>query len=923
MAEQYQHESDRRFSSPEEELTFLRAQVKLHEEALARGEGGGGERAGGKQYETRPVLETLARYRATPVEMALAPGYRLPEPEGHALALNLAPEAHDAQIGKLLELASTRGIRNVLSVAARMGNLHLEDDLHRALVEYVLEGHPMKGGLMSGALTRALHMTLYEVLLPEERDERDRQKSLKELISSMEQFYAGMLSIEGGKGSSGYFTIEIALPHIGEEISFFVAVPTDRAALFEKQMLAVFPRARIDARPDDYNIFNAEGASVGAVAGLVRHPVLPLRLYETFDYDPLNVIANAFSKIERVGEGAALQLVFRPVGEEYLRSYRKVAEKLAGGEKLASAVQAATGGLADEAFKFARELFGSKKPTKDESPGPRQVDEHALALVRGKIATPIVAANLRLLASAATESRALSILDELIASFNQFEDTHGNSLKFYRHTGKAVKKLARMFSFRAYASESLLPLSLRELTTIFHFPPQGITAAPRVRQSSAESGAAPLDLSSEGVILGKNVYRGATTEVRMGSEDRLRHLYVIGQTGTGKSTLLKNMIIQDIVAGEGVAMLDPHGSDILDVLASVPPERFADVIYFDPSSAGRPMALNMLEYDQRFPEQKTFVVNELFSIFKKLYGAVPESMGPAFEQYFRNATMLVIEDPETGSTLLDVSRVLANKTYRDIKLARCRNPIVVQFWREVAEKAGGEASLSNMVPYITNKFDVFLSNEIMRPIIAQEHSSFNFREIMDSKKILLVNLSKGRLGDINAHLIGLILVGKILMAALSRADAPGQSLPNFYLYLDEFQNITTDSIATILSEARKYRLGLTVAHQFIAQLDERIRDAVFGNVGSIAAFRVGAEDAEVLEKQFAPAFHARDIMNVENRHAYVKLLVHGRPTRAFDMETMPPPPGNHGQIDTLRELSYRTFGRDRHEIEAEIAARYK
>lgn len=258
-----------------------------------------------------------------------------------------------------------------------------------------------------------------------------------------------------------------------------------------------------------------------------------------------------------------------------------------------------------------------------------------------------------------------------------------------------------------------------------------------------------------------------------------------------------------------------------------------------------------------------------------------------------------------------------------MKISRCKNPLVVQFWQEIAEKAGGEASLSNMVPYITNKFDVFLSNEIMRPIIAQEKSSFNFREIMDTKKILLVNLSKGRLGDINAHLIGLILVGKFLMAALSRADSVGKEFPSFFMYLDEFQNVSTDSIATILSEARKYRLGLTVAHQFMAQIDDSIKDAVFGNVGSMAAFRVGTEDAEVLEKQFAPAFDARDIMNVPNRNAYVKLLVHGKPTKAFNIETLPPPPGNPSQIDTLRELSYLTYGRDRAEIEEEINARYR
>ena len=311
----------------------------------------------------------------------------------------------------------------------------------------------------------------------------------------------------------------------------------------------------------------------------------------------------------------------------------------------------------------------------------------------------------------------------------------------------------------------------------------------------------------------------------------------------------------------------------------------------------------------------------MLSIFNKLFD-MKVAGGPMFEQYFRNAVLLTIEDPESGNTLLDVSKVLANKSFRDMKLSKCKNPIVVQFWREVAEKAGGEASLQNMVPYITSKFDAFLSNDIMRPIIAQAESSFNFREVMDNKKILLVNLAKGRLGDINAHLIGLILVGKILMAALSRVDSLGANLPPFYLYIDEFQNVTTSSISTILSEARKYKLSLTVAHQFIAQLEEDIKNAVFGNVGSIAAFRVGSEDAEFLAKQFEPVFTAQDLVNIDNRNAYVKLLVEGRPVKPFNIETLPPPPGIPSLVEKLKELSYLKFGKSKEEVEAEIISKY-
>jgi hypothetical protein len=432
-----------------------------------------------------------------------------------------------------------------------------------------------------------------------------------------------------------------------------------------------------------------------------------------------------------------------------------------------------------------------------------------------------------------------------------------------------------------------------------------------------------VGLGKEGIYMGENVHRNIRTPIYFAKQDRERHFYAIGQTGTGKSSMLRNMIIQDIKNGEGVCFIDPHGSDVQDILSHIPPERYDDVIYFDPSYVDRPMALNMLEYNIDIPQQKIFVVNELFGIFQKLYSGSPESMGPMFEQYFRNATMLVVEDPETGCTLLDVSRVMADKKFRDLKLSRCKNPVVVQFWREQAEKAGGEASLANMVPYITSKFDVFLSNDIMRPIIAQEKSSFNFRDVMDNKKILLVNLAKGSLGDINSSLIGLVLVGKILMAALSRVDLFGKEFPPFYLYIDEFHNITTPSISTILSEARKYKLSLNMAHQHISQLDEKIRDSVFGNVGNLAVLRVGAEDAEFLEKQFSPVFTAKDIMNIDNMNVYLKMLSDGKPVRPFSVEFTWATGANKSIVENLKELSYFKYGQDKEIVEEEIAKKYR
>src|SRR3989338_4232729 len=552
----------------------------------------------------------------------------------------------------------------------------------------------------------------------------------------------------------------------------------------------------------------------------------------------------------------------------------------------------------------------------------RASDQVATEAIGRKVKSRITPVVIRLAASATDKKRAEELLKNLIAPFNQYDDSKGNRLIFKEVSSWSIRDFLRDFTFRTFDSGIAIPLSLAEIATMFHFTAERVTTSRELKRSFAKQAPAPVEISSKGITIGINRYGATETEVRFGADDRLRHCYVIGQTGTGKTGLIKNMIIQDMRNGEGVAFIDPHGNDIQDVLAAVPPERMKDVIYFDPAYSARPMGLNMLEYDRSKPEMKTFVIDEVYNIFRKLYADVAEAFGPMFEQYYRNCVQLVVEDPESGSTFLEVPRVLSDAEFRRMKISRCKNPVVVNFWTKIAEAAGGEASLENIVPYISSKFDVFLANDIMRPIVAQQQSAFNFREIMDGKKIFLANLSKGRLGDRNASLLGLVIVSKFLQAAFSRTETAGQ-LPVFYLYIDEFQNFATPSISTILSEARKYKLSLTVAHQFIAQLPEEIRDAVIGNVGTKIAFRIGTTDAEFLEKQFHPIFTRSDLENQEFRHASVAMLVHGVPARPFTLKTPDLPVFDHSQVDALKELSYRTFGRDREEIEAEIRARYE
>lgn len=903
-------EVPKKFSTPQEEIEFLRGQIASREQAHVEG----------KVFERHEVAkEEIANYQQTPPESVLQDDYKIKREEIEKTVLNLSLD-HKKKVDELAEMLPIKGIKNTLSVLEHLNNPHLEDDFHRFLVQYIAEGGNIPDLKEGTPLYRVLHMRLYEITLPPVSSQGEKRE-FAQLVSTMNQFYAGMLSISE-KSSWGaeqnHFTIEIANSNYSDEVVFYAATPTSKADLFEKHILSVYPDAKIKEHKEDYNPFNEKGATVMSYAVSARNEAFPIKTYKEFDHDPLSGILSVFSKSKRDGEGAAIQIVLSPAGDKYTARYKTALDKVKKGVKPKEALQGMGADIAKGFLGLAKEIIVGAPKKKDEQ--EKHIDETAVKLLEEKISSPVFATNIRAVASAETISRAEAIAADLESAFNQFGKPEGNGIAWKRVKGGKLPHFISNFSFRVFSPDETIPLNTQELTTMFHFPVSALKIE-RLKEAKGGSAPAPLELEKNGIVLGVNRYRGVETKAHFGREDRLRHFYTIGQTGTGKTTLLKNMIKQDIENGDGVCMIDPHGTDIADILSIIPKERIDDVIYFDPAYAARPMGLNMLEYDMRYPEQKTFVVNEMLSIFNKLFD-MKVAGGPMFEQYFRNATMLVIEDPMTGNTLLEVSRVLSSAAFRELKLARCKNPIVVQFWREVAAKAGGEAALANIVPYITSKFDVFLANDVMRPIIAQEKSTFNFRQIMDERKILLVNLSKGRLGDINSNLIGLILVGKILMAALSRVDVVHEKPADFYLYIDEFQNITTDSIATILSEARKYRLSLNIAHQFIAQLDEKIKDAVFGNVGSIAAFRVGTDDAEALEPQFSPVFKAWDIMNLDNHNAYLRLLANGQPVKPFNIETNAFPKGDSALAQQIKDLSYQKYGRDRTEVEAEIMKKY-
>lgn len=903
-----------KFRTPEEELEYLRERVRQKEEEL--------DSHRDRLERSRVAKREIAAYAEAEPATILHETVILPEQDIMHHVLKLEPETHDAQVDGILKLVSQQGIRNALSVAARMKNPHLEDDVHRALIRYMAEGLPDHGVAPPEKVRRALNMVLFEIL-PQAHGEGDRQDTaqhkLEQLLSSSEQLYAGLIALIDPKEG---FSLEIAVPEGTEEAFLYLAVPRPKKVLAERLISSVFPNARMSESRGDYNIFNYDGHHAAAYATLADHPSLPLKTPEMFEHDPMNVLLAAFAKIAKHGEGAALQITVSTEGDRYNHHYKKIIRQLEKGKSFGKAIKVPESEIGEALYAAAKQIFMPKEHQEElDKQFRKSSDQVVTEELSRKVKTRIAPASIRLVASAPTAHRARELLGNLKAPFNQYDDARGNHLVFKEVGSWGLADFLRSFTYREFDSSIAMPLSLAEITSLFHFTAERVTTSRELKRSFTKQAPAPVETPSEGVMVGVNRYGADETPVRFGPSDRLRHAYVIGQTGTGKTGFLKNMIIQDIENGEGVSFIDPHGNDIEDILASIPPHRMKDVIYFDPAYTARPMGLNMLEYDRSKPEMKTFVVDEVYGIFRKLYADVPEAFGPMFEQYYRNAVQLVVEDPDSGSTFVEIPRVFADPAFRNLKLSRCQNPIIVQFWRKIAEQAQGDPSLENVAPYITSKFDVFLTNDIMRPVVSQEKSAFNFREIMDGRKIFLANLSKGRLGDRNTALLGLILVSKFLQAAFSRVDTRGD-LPVFYLYIDEFQNFATPSISTILSEARKYKLSLTIAHQFIAQLEEDIRDAVIGNVGTKAAFRIGTQDAEFLEKQFAPVFSQQDLENLPNRNAVLSLLVNGVPARPFTIQTQELPHFDYSRVDAIKELSYRTYGKDREEVEAEIRRKF-
>ncbi len=776
----------------------------------------------------------------------------------------------------------------------------------------------------------AFDLVTLRVDLPLSERDSDRQgqnnpaESAREKIAIMEQLFSSLVSLRPKTFWQNflgypYFALEIAVPFNREGIAFYVVVPKRQKEFVQKQIHSFFPIVSVEECPR-YNIFVPRGEVSGSSLKLEAKDYLPLKTYAELESDPLNNLTNSIAQLDSKKEGAAIQIVAMPEGQKERKFGLEIAKLMKQGKSLKEAESEKDGSFGGLMWRTFFSVTEKKEKSEEEKRDKLLTsgEEKVIESIERKAKKSGFKVNIRLLASSTDKDRSNLIIEHMEEAFSQLSNPSGN--RFKTEKSSKIKSFIKKYTAHAFDAGSAFILSGEELTSIFHFGVNLKKAAPKIMTAKSRKAPCPSNISTSGVVLGKNIYRDQEKTIHLAEEDRRRHLYLIGQTGTGKSSLIANMIRQDIEAGKGVCLIDPHGDLVDKILTYIPEERKEDVILFDPGDLDKPLGLNLLEFQK--PEQKTFVINEMIDIFDKLYD-MRQVGGPMFEQYMRNAMLLVMSHPESGSTLLEISRVLSDPDFRHLKLKNCQDPVVVDFWTKEAEKAGGDASLANMAPYITSKLTSFISNEVMRPIIAQQKSAFNLREAMDNQKIILMNLSKGAIGELNAYLLGMVMVGKILIAAMGRVDMPEEDRKDFYLYIDEFHSFTTDSIATILSEARKYRLNLIISHQFIKQLSEKIRDSVFGNVGSLVSFRVGPADADEVSKQFEPVFNSYDLMNLDNFNAYVKLLVGGQAEIPFSLQTIKPEEGDRVMAKEVVEYSRQKYGGDRKKIEAEIRERLR
>lgn len=748
---------------------------------------------------------------------------------------------------------------------------------------------------------------------------RDVRDVTDETISKAQIIYNIIAStIQKGLKSSFYGQRHFAFEIVGDQgfVQFYAAVPIALVEVVKQAINSAYPSARLE-EVAEHNIFSPVGRISGTMGGefiLKEHYGYPIATYQDLKRDGMQSLLNALSSLGKE-DGAGIQILMRPANP----SWRKSAHQLADRKRKGTDKGLAVGGLAkDVATALYKPPDGGDDKDK-KSPDLSSLEQATVDAIDEKTRHPGYEVAIRVVVSSNISQRAQAILQNIVASFSLYDAPGKNGFKF--NLAKDIDGLVTSYIMRFFPQQhNRTILNSVELATLFHFPDERNIPTSQLSRQDSKQVDGPRNIPEEGLLLGYNLFRGAKKPIRLSLHDRQRHMYVVGQTGTGKSTFLENLALQDMLNGDGFAFVDPHGDVAEKLLSMVPKERTEDVIYFSPADMDFPMGLNLFEFTS--PDQKDFLIQEALNMLYKLYDPQHQGiMGPRYEHLFRNAALTIMADP-AGGTFVDIPKLFRDPNYVKQKLQYVNDLSVLEFWQKEMPASQRSNEFGDVVSWFVSKFGAFLSNEMMRNIIGQTKSAFDLRDIMDNKKILLVNLSKGRTGELNSKLLGMIFVMKFQAAAMSRSDITENERVDFSLYVDEFQNFSTDSFATIMSEARKFRLNLIVANQFTTQLTQEVRDAVFGNMGTIVAFRVGQNDVESLVKYFQPTFDGDDLLRVPNYNTIVRTLIGGVPTQPFSMATLPALGTPNARLaEALKQLSAAKFGRPKSVVDQEITKR--
>lgn len=776
---------------------------------------------------------------------------------------------------------------------------------------------------------RGLKMVPLYIHLPPLSDDidgggRDVRDVTEENISKAQIMY-DIIASTLTKGFKSHF---YGQRHMGFEIigakgfvSFYATVPVVLVDVVKQAIVSAYPSARVE-EVAEHNVFSPIGkisATTGGELSLNEHFAYPIATFQEVKRDGIQAILNALSTLDKE-DGAGIQILFRPANSSWRKEAHGIANDKRKGKKKSAGLSAVSG--------LAKDLaVATYKPPEDKKDGGSSkqdlsgLDQAVVDAIDDKTRYPGYEVLIRVVASSNISQRAEAIRSNIVATFSLFNAQGKNGFKYT--PAKDIEKFVTAYILRFFPQENNRNiLNGVELATLFHFPDQKNIPTSQLERQSSKQVDGPRNMPNDGLLLGYNVFRGAKKAIRLSLEDRRRHMYVVGQTGVGKSVFLENLALQDMLRGNGFAFIDPHGDSAEALLSMVPKERTEDVIYFCPADMDYPMGLNLFEFHTE--EQKDFLIQEAINMLEKLYDPNNQGIiGPRYHHLFRNAALTIMADP-AGGTFVDIPKLFRDPGYVKQKLKHVKDSTVLEFWQKEMPASQRSNEFGEVVSWFVSKFGAFLSNQMMRNIIGQTTSAFDLRDIMDNKKILLVNLSKGRTGDLNSKLLGMIFVMKFQAAAMSRANVPKDQREDFCLYVDEFQNFSTESFATILSEARKYGLNLIVANQFTTQLSEEIRDAVYGNVGTIVSFRVGQNDVDGLTKYFQPIFNGDDLVRVPNFNTIVRTMVNGVPTQPFSMATLPELGNPNPKLgDALKQLSYAKHARPKAVVDAEITERMK